>query len=92
MGERGWSGNGTVARRCPGGGFAECTRGPCAIGTVAAMTTSMASSWFFVVGGFAGLMGMQLVLIRAMRSQRQARCPERARREDAAARLQDRKV
>lgn len=51
------------------------------------MTTSMAAGWLFVIAGFTGLVGMQLVLIRGARSPRAA-CLQRAARESAAAQLQ----
>lgn len=51
------------------------------------MTTSIAAGWLIALGGFTGLVGMQLVFVRGSRPHGRA-CPQRARREAAAAQLQ----
>lgn len=43
------------------------------------MTTSMAAGWVFVIGGFTGLVAMQLVIVLGSRPPRKAR-PQRTRR------------
>lgn len=50
------------------------------------MTTSSAAGWLIAVAGFTGLVGMQLVLVRAVRSERRA-WAQRALRAAAAAQV-----